>query len=147
MQEQESKSIDVWLFVKVEVQQERIRSTLRRRKRLQPMPKSKPNLSKGAFPIALKLCKLKGIAFKFPLQFSKHHWMDIIYRLHDNGVVCVDGEGDREKITTVRNAAVYQDLQAEITGGGLPAAVANITLEIMGNFQTGAGSNRSRCIV
>lgn len=46
--------------------------------------------------------------------------MDIIYRSHDNGVVCVDGEGDREKITTVldlkqqRNAAVYQDLQAEI---------------------------------
>lgn len=75
--------------------------------------------------------------------------MDIFYRSHDNGVVCVDGEGDREKITTVLDLklAVYQDLQAEITGGGLPAAVANITLEIMGNFQTGAGSNRSLCIV
>lgn len=28
----------------------------------------------------------------------------------------------------------------------LPEAVANITFEIMGNFQTGAGRNRSLCI-
>lgn len=80
------------------------------------MPKSKPNLSKGYFPIALKLCKLKGTFRKTAMEML----FPSIYNSHDNGVACVDGEGDREKITTVldskqqRKAAVYQDLQAEI---------------------------------